>query len=93
VDECLGQLEDSVRAAGAILIVTADHGNAEDKIDLATGTELTAHTINPVPFVIVGAKGVAKLKPGGALCDVAPTILALMDLPQPPEMTCHSLIG
>jgi len=73
--------------------VTADHGNAEEKIDLATGTELTAHTINPVPFVVVGAKGVTKLKSGGALCDVAPTILALMDLAQPPEMTCHSLLS
>ncbi|HEY5095381.1 MAG TPA: 2,3-bisphosphoglycerate-independent phosphoglycerate mutase [Candidatus Eremiobacteraceae bacterium] len=93
VDNCLGQLEDAVRAAGAILIVTADHGNAEEKIDLATGTELTAHTINPVPFVVVGAKGVTKLKSGGALCDVAPTILALMDLAQPPEMTCHSLLS
>jgi 2,3-bisphosphoglycerate-independent phosphoglycerate mutase len=93
VDECLGQLEDAVRATGGILIVTADHGNAEEKIDLATGTELTAHTINPVPFVVIGAKGVAKLRSGGALCDVAPTICALMDLPQPPEMTCHSLLA
>ncbi|HKW44945.1 MAG TPA: 2,3-bisphosphoglycerate-independent phosphoglycerate mutase [Candidatus Eremiobacteraceae bacterium] len=93
VDECLGKLDDAVRAAGGILIVTADHGNAEEKIDLATGTELTAHTINPVPFVIVGAEGVTKLRSGGALCDVAPTICALMHLQQPPEMTCHSLLG
>jgi 2,3-bisphosphoglycerate-independent phosphoglycerate mutase len=93
VDECLGRLEAAVRAASGILIVTADHGNAEEKIDLATGTELTAHTINPVPLVVIGAKGVTKLKPGGALCDVAPTICALMHLLQPPEMTCHSLLG
>jgi 2,3-bisphosphoglycerate-independent phosphoglycerate mutase len=93
VDECLGRLDEAVRAAGGILIVTADHGNAEEKIDLKTGTELTAHTINPVPFVVIGAKGVTKLKDGGALCDVAPTICALMDLPQPPEMTCHSLLA
>jgi 2,3-bisphosphoglycerate-independent phosphoglycerate mutase len=92
VDECLGRLADAVRAVGGILIVTADHGNAEEKINLATGTELTAHTINPVPFVVVGAKGITKLKSGGALCDVAPTICALMDLPQPPEMTCRSLL-
>lgn len=93
VDDCLGQLDDAVRAAGGILVVTADHGNAEEKIDLATGTELTAHTINPVPFVVIGAKGVTKLKDGGALCDVAPTICALMNLPQPAEMTCHSLLA
>jgi 2,3-bisphosphoglycerate-independent phosphoglycerate mutase len=93
VDECLGRLADAVRAAGSVLIVTADHGNAEEKIDLATGTELTAHTINPVPFVVIGAKGVTKLKEGGALCDVAPTVCALMGLPQPPEMTGHSLLA
>ena len=93
VDDCLGELEAAVRAAGGVLIVTADHGNAEEKIDLATGTELTAHTINPVPFVIIGAKNVAHLRSGGALCDVAPTICALMDLPQPPEMTCRSLLA
>ena len=92
VDDCLGELEAAVRAAGGILIVTADHGNAEEKIDLATGTELTAHTINPVPFVVIGAKGVTKLRSGGALCDVAPTICALMELPQPPEMTGRSLL-
>jgi 2,3-bisphosphoglycerate-independent phosphoglycerate mutase len=93
VDDCLGELEAAVHAAGGILIVTADHGNAEEKIDLATGTELTAHTINPVPFVVVGAKGVTKLHSGGALCDVAPTICTLMHLPQPPEMTGHSLLA
>jgi len=92
VDGCLGELEAAVRAAGGVLIVTADHGNAEEKIDLATGTELTAHTINPVPFVVIGAKDVTTLRSGGALCDVAPTICALMHLPQPPEMTCHSLL-
>ncbi len=93
VDECLGRLADAVRAAGGILVVTADHGNAEAKIDLATETELTSHTINPVPIVVIGAKGVTKLKAGGALCDVAPTICTLMHLPQPPEMTGHSLLG
>ena len=93
VDECLGRLDAAVRAAGGILIVTADHGNAEEKVDLKTGTELTAHTINPVPFVVIGAKGVTDLKAGGALCDVAPTICTLLHLPQPPEMTGHSLLA
>jgi 2,3-bisphosphoglycerate-independent phosphoglycerate mutase len=93
VDGCIGQIDDAVRAAGGILIVTADHGNAEEKIDLATGKELTAHTVNPVPFVLIGAPLGTKLAGGGKLCDVAPTICALMDLPQPAEMTCHSLLA
>jgi 2,3-bisphosphoglycerate-independent phosphoglycerate mutase len=92
VDQCLGRVVAAVREAGDILIVTADHGNAEAKIDLKTGTELTAHTTNVVPFVIAGAPGVTRLRDGGRLCDVAPTICALMDLPQPALMTCHSLL-
>ena len=93
VDECLGRVARAVREAGGILIVTADHGNAEAKIDLATGTELTAHTTNDVPLVLVGAPGVSRLSEGGKLCDVAPTICALMDLPQPAEMTGRSLLA
>ncbi len=92
VDGCLGKVVDAAHTAGCVLVVTADHGNAEAKIDLVTGTELTAHTTNVVPLVVVGAPGVTRLKDGGRLCDVAPTICAIMDLPQPAEMTCHSLI-
>ncbi|MBV8282313.1 MAG: 2,3-bisphosphoglycerate-independent phosphoglycerate mutase [Candidatus Eremiobacteraeota bacterium] len=92
VDDCLGKIEKAVLDSGAVLLVTADHGNAEEKIDLKTGKELTAHTANPVPFVMVG-DGPGPLRAGGRLCDVAPTILALMDLPQPKEMTCKSLLG
>jgi len=91
VDDCLGKVEKAALDAGAVLIVTADHGNAEEKIDLKTGKELTAHTANPVPLVLVG-NGAGPLKSGGRLCDVAPTVLQLMGLPQPPEMTGHSLL-
>ena len=91
VDDCLGKVEKAALDAGYVLLVTADHGNAEEKIDLKTGKELTAHTANPVPFVMIG-NGPGPLRAGGRLCDVAPTILALMHLPQPAEMTCHSLL-
>jgi len=91
VDDCLGKVEKAVLESGSVLIVTADHGNAEEKIDLKTGKELTAHTANPVPFVLIG-DGPGPLRKGGLLCDVAPTILALMGLPKPAEMTGKSLI-
>jgi 2,3-bisphosphoglycerate-independent phosphoglycerate mutase len=92
VDDCLGQVVDAVLAAGATLLVTADHGNAEEKIDLKTGGELTAHTINDVPLLLIETKPTAKLAGGGKLCDVAPTICQLIDLPQPAEMTGRSLL-
>ena len=91
VDDCLGKVERAVLESGSVLIVTADHGNAEEKIDLKTGKELTAHTANPVPFVLVG-DGSGPLHAGGRLCDVAPTICALMGLRKPAEMTGKSLL-
>ena len=100
VDDCLGKVEKAALEAGALLLITADHGNAEEKIDLKTGKALTAHTANPVPFILIGAdlgalglaSGGGKLRDGGRLCDVAPTICALMGLTQPAEMTCKSLL-
>jgi 2,3-bisphosphoglycerate-independent phosphoglycerate mutase len=92
VDGCLAQVEAAALETGAILIVTADHGNAEEKIDLKTGKELTAHTANPVPLIIAG-DGAGPLASGGRLCDVAPTICKLLRLQQPPEMTCKSLLA
>jgi 2,3-bisphosphoglycerate-independent phosphoglycerate mutase len=91
VDDCLGTLEKAVLESGAVMLVTADHGNAEEKIDLKTGKELTAHTANPVPLVVVG-DGPGPLRSGGRLADVAPTICALMGLTQPPEMTGKDLL-
>jgi 2,3-bisphosphoglycerate-independent phosphoglycerate mutase len=71
-------------------VITADHGNAEMMHDPSTGQAHTAHTLNVVPFVYVGRP--ATLREGGALQDVAPTLLHLMGLPQPSEMTGHSLV-
>jgi len=85
LDGCLQQLADAVLAAGGLLAVTADHGNAEDKID-ANGQPLTAHTTNPVPLVLVSRELSGKLAPG-KLGDVAPTLLELMELPLPSAMT------
>jgi 2,3-bisphosphoglycerate-independent phosphoglycerate mutase len=93
VDDCLGQVVDAVLEAGSAMLLTADHGNAEEKIDLATGTELTAHTINDVPLLLISRDPKGTLTPGGKLCDVAPTICELLDLPQPAEMTGRSLLA
>src|SRR5439155_11867341 len=83
----------SARAHDTALVITADHGNCEQMVD-ENGHPHTAHTTNPVPFIVVDErhKGHA-LASGGRLCDVAPTVLALMGLPQPPEMEGHSLLG
>ena len=92
LDACLQRLSQAVLAAGGMLAITADHGNAEEKIDVE-GNPLTAHTTNPVPLLLIGngLNGV-KLRSGGKLGDVAPTLLRLMDLPVPPAMTGDSLI-
>ncbi len=85
VDDGLGQLADAIAAAGGALLVTADHGNCEMMRDPATGGPHTAHTTNPVPVVLAGKPG-ATLH-DGRLADLAPTLLALMGLPIPAEMT------
>jgi 2,3-bisphosphoglycerate-independent phosphoglycerate mutase len=92
VDHCLGRLEEAVRLAGGMMIVTADHGNAETMIDADTGAAHTAHTTNPVPIVLVGdAVRVGALADGG-LADIAPTVLDLLALAPPAAMTGQSLI-
>jgi 2,3-bisphosphoglycerate-independent phosphoglycerate mutase len=91
VDSCLARIVAAVREQGGTLFVTADHGNAEQMIDPATGGPHTAHTTNPVPAILVdGPAGVTLAD--GRLADVAPTLLALMGLPQPAAMTGHSLL-
>jgi 2,3-bisphosphoglycerate-independent phosphoglycerate mutase len=92
LDVALGRLEQSVLAADGILAITSDHGNAEEKID-ADGNPLTAHTTNPVPFVIVSAQPVGTLRAGGKLGDVAPTLLPLIGLPVPDVMTGTNLLA
>ncbi len=89
LDECLQQLSDAVLKAGGLLAITADHGNAEEKID-KDGNPLTAHTTNPVPLLLVGNGLTGKLREG-KLGDIAPTLLRLMDLPVPEKMTGQNL--
>jgi 2,3-bisphosphoglycerate-independent phosphoglycerate mutase len=90
LDECLGKVLDTAREVGARVLITADHGNLEIMEDRATGQPHTAHTTDPVPFIVVGEK--LSLKESGRLADVAPTVLQLMGIGQPPEMTGASLI-
>ncbi|MBC7894933.1 MAG: 2,3-bisphosphoglycerate-independent phosphoglycerate mutase [Cytophagaceae bacterium] len=91
VDECLSRVVKSAQAAGARLLVTADHGNCEMMIDPGTGGPHTAHTTNPVPFVVLDPDGDRGLRAGGALCDVGPTILSMLGIDQPIEMTGRDL--
>ena len=91
VDQSLARVLKAAEGAGMRLIVTADHGNAEMLIDPETGGPHTAHTTNPVPLVIVDWEQEQRLRSGGALCDVAPTILSMLGIEQPPEMTGTTL--
>ncbi len=90
VDAGLGRIVEAIRKAGGALLVTADHGNCELMRDPVTGGPHTAHTTNPVPFIAFGAGDMALSE--GRLADLAPTLLALMDLPQPAQMTGSSLL-
>ncbi|SET40125.1 2,3-bisphosphoglycerate-independent phosphoglycerate mutase [Oceanicella actignis] len=92
VDQGLGRALAALEQAGGAMIVTADHGNCEMMIDPETGGPHTAHTLNPVPVALVGGPEGAALRDGGVLGDLAPTLLALMGLPQPAEMTGRSLL-
>jgi 2,3-bisphosphoglycerate-independent phosphoglycerate mutase len=89
VDQCLGRVMETVAKAGGTLLVTADHGNAEDMLD-ENGNAKTAHSLNPVPFVYVGP-GDFRVR-DGRLADVAPTILHIMNIPKPAQMTGESLL-
>ena len=91
VDQSLARVLKAAETAGMRLIVTADHGNAEMLIDPETGGPHTAHTTNPVPFIVIDWDQEQRLRSGGALCDVAPTILSMLGLPQPAEMTGTNL--
>jgi 2,3-bisphosphoglycerate-independent phosphoglycerate mutase len=90
LDTCIGRVVEAARIHGGEVVITADHGNAEQLHDDSTGQAHTAHTLNLVPCVYVGRP--ATVIDGGALQDIAPTLLALMGLPKPPEMTGHSLV-
>lgn len=89
VDTCVGRVVDAAVAAGGAVLITADHGNADRMID-TDGTPFTAHTTNPVPFSVIGYP--CKLREGGRLCDISPTILKILGMEQPAEMTGKSII-
>lgn len=90
VDRCLDRVLASAEQTGACVLVTADHGNCELMVDPVTGGPHTAHTTNPVPLVALRA-GAKTLRSGGALCDIGPTVLNLLNIEPPPEMTGRDL--
>jgi len=90
LDTCLARVVPTMLACGGEVLLTADHGNAEAMFDADTGQPHTAHTLNPVPLIYLGRP--ARMLDGGKLADIAPTLLAMMGLPQPPEMTGEPLI-
>lgn len=91
VDAQLQRVVEAVKAKGGVVLATADHGNAEVNVDVATGEKHTAHTTNPVPFIVVGSD--VSLREGGGLADIAPTVLNLLELQKPAGMTGKSLIS
>jgi 2,3-bisphosphoglycerate-independent phosphoglycerate mutase len=90
IDQCLARIVTAIKTHGGELLITADHGNAELMVNPESGQPQTAHTTNPVPFIYLGRA--ASISETGTLSDVAPTILHLLGMPQPPEMTGHSLV-
>ena len=92
IDECVGEVVSFVKEVGGQLFICADHGNAEQLIDYETGAPFTAHTTNPVPFILVNADKSYKLAEGGCLADIVPTLIELMGMEQPKEMTGKSLL-
>ncbi|WP_349672223.1 2,3-bisphosphoglycerate-independent phosphoglycerate mutase [Lacrimispora sp.] len=92
VDACVGRTVDAVKEMNGVMFICADHGNAEQLLDYETGEPFTAHTTNPVPFILVNADPACKLREGGCLADIAPTLIELLGMEQPKEMTGKSLI-
>jgi len=93
VDQCLGRIYAAVKQQGGAMLITADHGNAELMVDPVTGGPHTYHTTNPVPFVVVSEDAKKfSLRQDGALQDISPTILNILDVPQPKEMSGHTLL-
>lgn len=92
VDECVGRAVDAIKEVGGQMFICADHGNAEQLVDYETGNPFTAHTINPVPFILVNYDENYTLREGGCLADIAPTLIEMMGLTKPEEMTGKSLL-
>lgn len=92
VDNCIGQVVETIVKSDAQMFICADHGNSDQLIDYETGEPFTAHTTNPVPFILINCKSAKGLKENGKLADIAPTLLDMMELEQPKEMTGESLL-
>ena len=92
VDGCVGRAVEALKEVDGQMFICADHGNAEQLKDYETGAPFTAHTTNPVPFILVNAEEGLKLREGGCLADIVPTLIELMGMEQPAEMTGKSLI-
>mgnify|MGYP000702547680 FL=1 len=92
VDECVGKTVEALKEVGGQMFICADHGNAEQLIDYETGAPFTAHTTNPVPFILVNADPKYTLRENGCLADIVPTLIQLMGMEQPAEMTGKSLL-
>ncbi|MDD3222805.1 MAG: 2,3-bisphosphoglycerate-independent phosphoglycerate mutase [Clostridia bacterium] len=92
VDACVGRAVDALKEEDGVMFICADHGNCEQLIDDETGEPFTAHTINPVPFILVNADPAYRLREGGCLADIVPTLIELMGMEQPKEMTGKSLL-
>ncbi len=92
IDRCVGEVVDFVKEVGGVMFICADHGNAEQLVDYETGDPFTAHTTNPVPFILVNADPSYKLREGGCLADIVPTLIEIMGKEQPKEMTGKSLL-
>ena len=92
IDQCVGAAVEAVKKVDGVMFICADHGNAEQMVNYETGDPHTAHTTNPVPFILVNYDDAYTLREGGRLCDIAPTLLQIMGLPQPAEMTGESLL-
>ena len=92
VDECVGKAVEAIKEVGGSMFICADHGNAEQLVDYETGEPFTAHTTNPVPFILVNYKDGVTLREGGCLADIVPTLIEMMGKEQPAEMTGKSLL-
>ena len=92
VDECVGRAVEAIKEVDGVMFICADHGNAEQLTDYETGAPFTAHTTNPVPFILVNYDPAYTLKEGGCLADIIPTLIETMGLEQPKEMTGKSLL-
>ena len=92
IDQCVGAAAEAVKQMDGVLFICADHGNAEQMLNYETGEPHTAHTTNPVPFILYNYDPAYTLREGGKLCDIAPTLLEIMGMPQPAEMTGQSLL-